>query len=44
MALVWMKFRRRNTWRTARGRSQLVDEDAHISKDDDEVDRVSGSL
>jgi hypothetical protein len=43
VALVWMEFRRRNTRRMAMGRSQLVDDDAHISEDEDEDDRVSGS-
>jgi len=39
-----MKFRRRNTQRMVRGKSQLVDEDVHISEDNDEVDKVSGNL
>lgn len=43
VALVWMEYRRRNTRRTARGSSQVGDEDAHISEDDDEDDRGSGS-
>jgi hypothetical protein len=43
VALVWMEFRQRNTQRTARGRSQLMDEEAHISEDDDEDDKVSRS-
>jgi len=38
-----MEYRRRNTRRTARGSSQVGDEDAHISEDDDEDDRGSGS-
>jgi hypothetical protein len=29
---------------TARGRSRLVDEDAHISENEDEDDKVSAAL
>jgi hypothetical protein len=44
VALVWMEFCRRNTRMTARGRSRLVDEDAHISENEDEDDKVSAAL